>query len=83
MEGIVAAAEFILIRKRYSSRFRVQAAAPGSEKQKAAAPPDKKAAAANVPDFEREFFEDNSDEEDESDGSDSSGNLSEEEAKHF
>jgi hypothetical protein len=41
------------------------------------------AAAADVPDFEREFFQNNSDEESESDASDSSGNLSEEEAKHF
>lgn len=52
----------------------MQVSAPASEKR---------AAAANVPDFEREFFQDNSNEDSESDASDSSDNLSEEEAKHF
>ena len=39
--------------------------------------------AAEVPDFEREFFQENSDDESESASSDSSGDQSEEEAKHF
>ena len=62
----------------------LQAAAAIPEKKHAApATGAKKAVAANVPEFEREFFQDQSDEESESDGSESSGNLSEEEAKHF
>jgi len=52
----------------------VQVSAPASEKRPAA---------DNVPDFEREFFQDNNNEDSESDASDSSDNLSEEEAKHF
>lgn len=36
-----------------------------------------------MPDFEREFFQDNSEDESESASSDSNGHDSEEEAKHF
>lgn len=36
-----------------------------------------------MPDFEREFFQDNSDDESDSVSSDSTANDSEEEAKHF
>ena len=72
------------IESRSETNISLQAAAANPEKKQAApAAGAKKAAAANVPEFEREFFQDQSDEESESDGSDSSGNLSEEEAKHF